>query len=59
MAIIRYRDEESLSSGFLYVTAGALAGVAAGVLIAQRFGGLAGVTARVRDRFAAGIRGDA
>lgn len=57
MATFRYRDEERTSSGILYMAAGALAGVAAGVLIAQRFGGLSGVTARVRDRFAAAGRG--
>ncbi|HET7457517.1 MAG TPA: BON domain-containing protein [Gemmatimonadaceae bacterium] len=59
MATFRYRDEERTSSGILYMAAGALAGVAAGVLIAQRFGGLSGVTARVRDRLAAASRGDA
>jgi hypothetical protein len=58
MATFRYRDEERVSSGILYMAGGALAGVVAGVLIAQRFGGLAGVTARVRDRFAAAGRGD-
>ena len=58
MATFRYRDEERVSSGILYMAGGALAGVVAGVLIAQRFGGLAGVTARMRDRFAAADRGD-
>ena len=48
----RYRDEPS-SSGILYLAAGALAGMTAGVFLAQRFGGLSGVTARVRERFAA------
>lgn len=53
MATFRYRDEESASSGILYLAAGAVAGVAAGVFLAQRFGGLSGVTARVRARLAA------
>ena len=53
MATFRYRDEESTSSGILFLAAGALAGVAAGILVAQRFGGLSGVTARVRERLAA------
>jgi osmotically-inducible protein OsmY len=51
MATFRYREEPS-SSGILYLAAGALAGMTAGVLLAQRFGGLSGVSARVRDRFA-------
>src|SRR5512132_4145178 len=59
MATFRYRDEERVSSGILFMAGGALAGVVAGVLIAQRFGGLSGVTARVRDRFASAARGDA
>ncbi|MFL5578167.1 MAG: BON domain-containing protein [Gemmatimonadaceae bacterium] len=51
MPTFRYREEPS-SSGILYLAAGALAGMTAGVLLAQRFGGLSGVSARVRDRFA-------
>lgn len=53
MPTFRYRDEESTSSGVLYLAAGAIAGVAAGILVAQRFGGLSGVTARFRERLAA------
>ena len=53
MPTFRYRDEESTSSGVLYLAAGAIAGVAAGILVAQRFGGLSGVTARIRERLAA------
>ena len=53
MSPIRYRDDsESDSRGALYLAVGALAGLAAGVLIAQRFGGFSGITARVRGRFA-------
>lgn len=53
MPTFRYRDEESTSSGVLFLAAGAIAGVAAGILVAQRFGGLSGVTARFRERLAA------
>jgi hypothetical protein len=45
---LRYRDEESSASVF-FLVAGAVAGAAAGVLLAQRYGGLAGISARVRD----------
>jgi len=51
MATIRYRDRESSTSGAIFVAVGALAGLAAGVLLAQRYGGLSGLTQRVRDRF--------
>ena len=51
MATIRYRDRDSSASGALFVAVGALAGLAAGVLIAQRYGGLSGLSQRVRDRF--------
>jgi hypothetical protein len=50
MSPIRYRDRDSSSAGPLLVTVGALAGLAAGVLLAQRFGGLSGLSARVRER---------
>jgi hypothetical protein len=53
MASIRYRDRDSTATSALYVAVGALAGMATGVLLAQRFGGLAGLTQRVRDRFTA------
>ncbi|MGZ8378776.1 MAG: BON domain-containing protein [Gemmatirosa sp.] len=51
MATIRYRDRESSATGALFVAVGALAGLAAGVLFAQRYGGLTGISQRVRDRF--------
>ena len=51
MATIRYRDRESSTSGAIFVAVGALAGLAAGVLLAQRYGGLSAITQRVRDRF--------
>ena len=50
MSPIRYRERESSSSA-LAVAVGALAGFATGVLLAQRYGGLAGLSERVRERF--------
>lgn len=49
----RYRDEEP-SSGTAVATLalGALAGFAVGVLVAQKAGGLSGIAAQVRRRFA-------
>jgi len=52
MSPIRYREEEdsgSHSAAFLVV--GALAGLAAGVLIAERFGGFRALTDRVKEKF--------
>ncbi|MBV9881115.1 MAG: BON domain-containing protein [Gemmatirosa sp.] len=53
MAPIRYRDRDSSSSA-IYVAVGALAGLAAGVLLAQRYGGLSALSEKVsrgvRDR---------
>jgi hypothetical protein len=45
----RYRDQEP-AGGALFVAVGALAGLAAGVLLAQRYGGLSGLTERVSQR---------
>jgi hypothetical protein len=53
MATIRYRDRDSGAAGAVFVAVGALAGLAAGVLLAQRYGGVSGIGARVRDRAAA------
>jgi hypothetical protein len=53
MATIRYRDRDGGAAGAAFVAVGALAGLAAGVLLAQRYGGLSGIGARVRDRVAA------
>jgi len=38
----------------LTLAIGAVAGIAVGVVVAQRFGGLAGITARLRERLGAG-----
>ncbi len=60
MSPFRYRDEppyiyaeeeESSSRSALYIAIGAAAGFAAGVLMAERFGGFKGLTDRVRDTF--------
>jgi hypothetical protein len=51
MSPFRYRDEESLSHSLLFVCAGAVAGFAAGVLVAHRFGEVRTLAAKVRDRF--------
>ena len=53
MASYRYRDRDGSAAGAVFVAVGALAGLAAGVLLAQRYGGLSGLGARVRDRVAA------
>lgn len=56
---IRVHDEdESGPGGLLLLAAGALAGFAAGVYLSQRFGGVAGVTAKLRSRFSAGSHED-
>ncbi len=63
MSPFRYRDEppyiyaedeESSSRSALYIAIGAAAGFAAGVLMAERFGGFKGLTDRVRDTFGGG-----
>lgn len=51
MSPIRYREEEeSGSHGALFLAIGAVAGLAAGVLLAERFGGFRGLTDRIKDR---------
>ena len=54
MAHLRYRDTHASSRGALYVIIGALAGLAAGVLVAQRFGGIGAISSRVRERMRRG-----
>ena len=50
MPTIRYRERDNSAASAALVAVGALAGLAAGVLLAQRMGGISGVGARVRDR---------
>ena len=63
MSPFRYRDEppyiyaedeESSSRSALYIAIGAAAGFAAGVLMAERFGGFKGLTDRIKDSFGGG-----
>jgi len=50
MSPFRYRDEESSTGTIVVVLVGALAGFAAGMLVAQRVGGFSGLTDRLRRR---------
>jgi hypothetical protein len=56
MAPLRYRDDDESSGSWMFIAAGAVVGLAAGLVVAQRFGGLSGVTSRLRER--AGRRGE-
>ena len=47
-------EEESSSRSALYIALGAAAGFAAGVLMAERFGGFQGLTERIKDTFGGG-----
>ncbi len=49
----RYREEPSHTEGILFLAVGAVAGLAAGVVLAQKYGGLGALTSRLRDRFGA------
>jgi len=53
MPHLRYRDD-SRSRGALFLAIGALAGLAVGVLLAQRVGGLSALGSRLRDRIRRG-----
>jgi hypothetical protein len=57
MSPFRYRDEESNAASALYVALGALAGFAAGVVVAQQYGGFSGLTSKLKDRIS-GFRGE-
>jgi hypothetical protein len=50
MSPFRYHDEESTATGALYIALGALAGFAAGVVVAQHYGGVSGLSDRIRER---------
>lgn len=55
MASFRYRDRGTSGAGIaLSIAAGALAGFVAGVVVAQRAGGFAGLTSKLRERFGYG-----
>lgn len=56
--IIAEEEEESSSRSALYIAIGAAAGFAAGVLMAERFGGFKGLTDRIKDTFGGGTEGD-
>ena len=55
MSRFRYRhhDEESIGQVLLGAAIGALAGFAAGVIVAQKVGGIAGIRARLKERVGA------
>lgn len=57
MLPFRYREEESNAASALYVALGALAGFAAGVVVAQQYGGISGITSKIRDRIGAARNG--
>jgi len=50
MSPLRYRDDDDTSSGLLYLAAGAVLGLAAGLVVAASFGGFSSLSARLRDR---------
>src|SRR6202140_3975134 len=68
MSPFRYRDEppyiyaedeeESWPRNAIYFAIGAAAGFAAGVLMAERFGGFKGLTDRIKDTFGGGTEGE-
>ncbi|HZS59177.1 MAG TPA: BON domain-containing protein [Gemmatimonadaceae bacterium] len=56
---IRVNDEdEGTPNGLLLLAVGAIAGLAAGVYLSQRYGGVAGVTSRLKSRFAGATKHD-
>jgi len=56
--IYEEEEEESTSRSALYIAIGAAAGFAAGVLMAERFGGFKGLTDRIKDTFGGGTESD-
>ncbi|HEV7387561.1 MAG TPA: BON domain-containing protein [Gemmatimonadaceae bacterium] len=51
-------EDESPSRNALFIAIGAAAGFAAGVLMAERFGGFKGLTDRIKDTFGGGTEGE-
>ena len=51
-------EDESSSRTAIYIAIGAAAGFAAGVLMAERFGGFKGLTDRIKDTFGGGTEGE-
>ena len=50
----RYRDERTRpSEGMIFLALGALAGIAAGVVVAQKFGGFSALATKLRERIGA------
>ena len=67
MSVFRFRDEppyiyeeeeDSSARNAILIAIGAAAGFAAGVLMAERFGGFKGLTERIKDTFGGGTEGD-
>ena len=56
--IYEEEEEESPSRNALFIAMGAAAGFAAGVLMAERFGGFKGLTDRIKDTFGGGVEGE-
>jgi len=52
MSPLRYREDDSQTSGLLYLAAGAVLGLAAGLVVADRFGGFSALTSKLRERVA-------
>ncbi len=51
----RYRDESPrMSEGMIFLAIGAAAGIAAGVVVAQKFGGFASLATKLRERLGGG-----
>jgi len=50
MSPLRYRDDDSHTSGLLFLAAGAVLGLAAGLVVADRFGGFSALTSKLRER---------
>lgn len=56
--IYEEEEDESPSRQALFIAIGAAAGFAAGVLMAERFGGFKGLTDRIKDTFGGGAEGE-